>query len=481
METECRAQGLKFQGLDSRVVVGDFDGGAISSDGGGLLLREVEKRLHIIERFASCFTDHRDANLIEHTVEDLVAQRVYALALGYEDLNDHDLLRTDPLLATLVGKKDPSGQDRARERDRHKALAGKSTLNRLELGGPALDPSNRYRKIVADMEKIDRFLIDVFLSMHEQVPERIVLDLDATDDRIHGGQAGRFFHGYYGDYCFLPLYIFCGDHLLCARLRSSNIDASEGSVAELERIVAQIRKRWPRVAIVIRGDSGFCREAIMAWCEANAVGFVLGLAKNARLKEILGPELAQARGLYDETKRASRVFKAFLYQTRESWSRERRVVGKAEHLEKGSNPRFVVTSIAAEEMDARHLYEREYCARGEMENRIKEQQLDLFSDRTSTHEMRSNQLRLLFSSVAYTLVNALRHCGLRGTAMERAQCGTIREKLFKIGAQVKLSVRRVLVSFSSAWPFREMFAAALRNIRTLIAHPLPPPHVPQIC
>jgi len=485
MKTECRAQGLEFQGLNSRAVAGNFDGGAISSDGGGLLLREVEKRLRVIERFAACFTDHRDPDLIEHTVGELAAQRVYALALGYEDLNDHDLLRNDPLLATLAGKADPTGASRVRERDRGKALAGKSTLNRLELTGEAVDPKNRYRKIVADMGAIERFFVDVFLSLHKKAPKRIVLDLDATDDRIHGGQAGRFFHGYYGDYCFLPLYIFCGDDLLCAKLRPSNIDASAGSVEELTRIAGRIRERWPKVKIVIRGDSGFCREEIMAWCEANAVDFVLGLAKNPRLKEILAAELDEARRLHEESGNASRVFKDFLYRTRESWSRERRVVGKAEHLEKGSNPRFVVTSIAPEEMDARTLYEREYCARGEMENRIKEQQLDLFADRTSAHEMRSNQLRLWFSSVAYTLVNALRRFGLRGTDMERAQCGTIREKLFKIGAQVKVSVRRVLISFSSAWPWREIFVAVLRNLQkiriNLIAPSLPPPRVPQIC
>jgi hypothetical protein len=452
-------------------VVGGFDGGALTSDGGAMLLREVEARAGVVRRLAGCFTDHRDADLIEHTVEELVGQRVYGLALGYEDLNDHDRLRQDPLLAVLAGKSDPTGSDRVRERDRGKALAGKSTLNRLELTGAAVDPGNRYRKIVADQRAIERSFVDLFLDLHDKAPERIVLDLDATDDPVHGEQTGRFFHGYYGCYCFLPLYIFCGDHLLCARLRSSNIDACAGSVEELTWIVARIRERWPKVRIVVRGDNGFCREEIMAWCEANGVDFLLGLAKNARLKAILADSLAEARSCFEASGEASRVFKDFVYRTLDSWTRERRVVGKAEHLAKGANPRFVVTSIGAEEMDARTLYEREYCARGEMENRIKEQQLDLFADRTSTHEMRSNQLRLWFSSAAYSLVNALRYLGLRGTPMERAQCGTIRTKILKIGAQVKVSVRRVLVSFSSGWPWRELFAAILRNIRA--ARPAP--------
>jgi hypothetical protein len=341
-----------------------------------------------------------------------------------------------------------------------------------------VDASNRYRKIVADTDKIERFFVDVFLSLHQEAPRRIVLDLDATDDRIHGNQAESFYQGYYGCYCFLPLYIFCGEHLLCAKLRPSNIDGAHGSVEELTRIVAQIRESWPNVEIVIRGDGGFCREEIMAWCEANAVGFVLGLAKNSRLKTIVSEELNEASRLYEETQQAARVYKDFTYRTLDSWSRERRVVGKCEHLAKGANPRFVVTSIPASEMDARQLYEDEYCARGEMENRIKEQQQDMFADRTSTHEMRSNQLRLWFASVAYTIVNALRQFGLRGTRMERAQCGTIREKLFKIGAQVQVSVRRVVARFSSAWPLREQFRAVLRNIQAiaprsaaLIPHP----------
>jgi hypothetical protein len=321
---------------------------------------------------------------------------------------------------------------------------------------------------VAKGEEIERLFVDVFLQMHHEAPQRIVLDLDATDDPVHGEQEGRFFHGYYMNYCYLPLYIFCGDHLLCAQLRSSNIDASAGAVEELERILSKIREQWPGVEIVIRGDSGFCREGIMSWCESNGVDYILGLARNERLVDILKEELDQVRLAYEESGRSSRMFKDFEYRTLKSWSRSRRVIGKAEHLSKGSNPRFVVTSISAEEMDGRTIYEHEYCARGEMENRIKEQQLDLFSGRTSTSWMRSNQLRLWFSSVAYVVMNALRVFGLKGTKMARAQCHTIREKLFKIGACVKVSVRRVLVSLSSGYPYQALFATVFRNLRFLV-------------
>ena len=445
-------------------MVARFDGGRISSDAGGLLLRETERLTGIIHQFASCFTDHRDPELIEHTVEELVAQRVYALALGYEDLNDHDDLRHDPLLAVLVGKKDPLGQTRGRKRDRGKALAGKSTLNRLELTPVRANAKSRYKKITLDRRAVQRLFTDVFIQSHNRPPKRIVLDLDATDDAIHGQQSGRFFHGYYKSFCYLPLYIFCGEHLLCARLRPSNIDASAGSVKELRRIVGQIRKHWPTVQIVIRADSGFCRENIMAWCEAHDVDFVLGLAKNKRLIQEIENELAQAKHQYEETQQASRVFKDFEYQTLKSWSRSRRVIGKAEYLFKGPNPRFVVTSLSADEFDARSLYEKEYCARGEMENRIKEQQLCLFADRTSAATMRANELRLWFSSIAYTLMNALRRLGLKNTKMSKARCDTIRLKLLKIGAQVRITFRKVWVSMSQSCPYRHIFRQVYDNL-----------------
>jgi len=346
MKTECKQTRIEFQGLARRRVVGKFDGGALTSDAGGLLLGEVEARCGVIADFAQCFTDHRDEESIEHTVAELVAQRVYGLALGYEDLNDHDDLRHDWLLATLVGKLDPTGGGRVRERDRGKALAGKSTLNRLELTPADADGSSRYKKIVARGEEIERFFVELFLRLQREVPERLVLDLDATDDPLHGAQQGRFFHGYYKEYCYLPLYIFCGDDLLSATLRPSNIDAPAGAKEQLERIVAQIRERWPEVSIVIRADSGFCREELMAWCEGNDVDYIFGLAKNERLKKEIEWELAEAKARHEVSGQPARLFKDFRYRTRKSWSRERRVIGKAEHLAKGSNPRFVVTSIA---------------------------------------------------------------------------------------------------------------------------------------
>ncbi len=465
MQTECTQRTFQFHTRSGRDVVARFDGGTITSDGGGVLLGEVERRTAIVRQFAACFTDHRDPELVEHKVEELVAQRVYGLALGYEDLNDHDELRTDPLLATLVGKKDPSGADRVRARDVGKALAGKSTLNRLELTTQDAGPESRYKKIVVNGAAVDRLLVEVFLQAHEQPPERLVLDLDATDDPVHGRQEGRFFHGYYGCYCYLPLYIFCGEHLLCARLRPSDRDASAGTVEEVQRIVEQLRARWPQVRIILRADSGFARETIMAWCEASGVDYVLGLAKNARLNRILGKELHQAQIACERTGQPVRAFKDFTYKTRKSWSRERRVVGKAEHLPDKSNPRFVVTSLSPEEWDARALYEDLYCARGDMENRIKEQQLYLFADRTSAATMRANQIRLWFSSVAYLLLQALRRLGLQGTALARAQCDTIRLKLLKIGAQVRLTVRKVWVSLATSSPYADLFAQAYHNLR----------------
>ena len=446
MTTECNQFVFRFHPQKRREIRAQFSGGAITSDGGGLLLREVEKRIGILCQFAACFTDYRNPDLIEHPVNELVAQRVYGLALGYEDLNDHEELRKDPLLAVLVEKEDPDKE----------ALAGKSTLNRLELSGEKIRQKERYKKIVLDHGAVDRLLVDVFLQAHQEAPKEIILDLDATDDPLHGQQEGRFFHGYYGHYCYLPLYIFCGEFLLCARLRSSNIDASAGSVEELQRMVAQIRSTWPQVRIVVRGDSGFCREELMAWCEANRVEYLLGLAKNERLKAEIVQEMGEAKAQYQQTGSAARLFKEFVYQTRESWSRARRVVAKAEHLEKGENPRFVVTSLGGESWPAQALYEQHYCARGDMENRIKEQ-LMLFSDRTSTHSLRSNQLRLYFSSIAYVLLQMLRRLGLAGTELAQAQCSTIRLKLLKIGALIHITVRKVWISLAGGYPYVTLF------------------------
>lgn len=457
MQTDCTSRRFEFQDLGRRQVVADFDGGEICSDAGALLLREVERRRGILRRFARCFHDFRNSGLIEHSVEELVSQRGYALALGYEDLCDHDHLRSDRLLAVLAGKKDPSGADRRQESDRGKPLAGKSTLHRLEWGLKQA-PQDRYRRIAIDPEAVDRFFVEVFLDGHQRPPRQIILDLDATDDPLYGKQEGRFFHGHYGCHCYLPLYIFCGTHLLCSRLRRSDIDASAGSVEELSRIIGQIRQRWPRVHILVRGDSGFAREELMSWCEQHRVDYVLGLARNARLEEALAPAFERTEDLCAESGQPERVYDEFLYQTRDSWSRKRRVIGKAEILERGPNPRFVVTSLPASKADAVKVYEKIYCARGEMENRIKEQQLYLFADRTSAHLMRVNQIRLWFSSVAYVLLNELRRLGMRGTALARARCDTIRTQLLKIGARVFLSVRRIAFSLHSSHPHQALFS-----------------------
>src|SRR4051812_24222108 len=467
MGTQCNPAYLDFPMLGSRQVLADFDGGAISTDGGALLLRETERLTGIIRQFAACFTDHRNPDLTEHTAEELIAQRVYALALGYEDLNDHDDLRRDPLLAAVVGKTDPTGKTRQRNRDHGKALAGKSTLNRLELTPVGADKDSRYKKVVCRTHDVERLFVSLFLQAHARPPERIVLDLDATDDPIHGHQLGRFFHGYYKNYCYLPLYIFCGDHLLCARLRPANIDASAGAVKHLRRIVAQIREAWPEVRVLIRGDSGFCREEILRWCEDNGVDYLVGLAKNKRLSGMIVEELEQARVGFEETRQPARIFKELRYQTLDSWSRERRVVAKAEHLEKGSNPRFVVTSLSIEDRPAAALYEEDYCGRGEMENRIKEQQLHLFADRTSASTMRANQIRLYFSSIAYVLLEALRRLGLAGAGLSEAQCQTIRLKLLKIGALVCVTVRKVWVSLASSCPYAEVFRRVHANLGRL--------------
>lgn len=463
--TKCTQPSLEFHPLGRRELTARFDAPAITSDAGGLLLRELDLKFGLIEQFARCFEDYRKPLYTVHSVKELLSQRIYGIALGYEDLNDHEQLRHDPLMAVLAGKTDPSPQEGF-------ALAGKSTLNRLELTPVGANEGSRYKKIVARHRDMDEFFVNAFLQIHSNPPKRIVLDLDATDDPLHGHQWGRFFHGYYQCYCYLPLYIFCGSHLLCAKLRPSDIDAAAGSVKQLDRIVKQIRAKWSGVQIVIRADSGFCRDNIMSWCESNQVDFILGLPKNARLKRILGKELHDAKQQFEATGNAARVYKDFRYRTRKSWARERRVIGKAEHLAKGENPRFVVTSLSIDALDAPTVYEKQYCARGDMENRIKEQQRYLFADRTSASTMRANQLRLWLSSVAYVLVNTLRELGLKGTEFEKSQCHTIRLKLFKIGAAIRVTVRKVWVSLSTSYPYAETFLRVLDNLQSL---PVPRP------
>jgi hypothetical protein len=465
MSTECTQKSFGFHPHFQRRVEANFKGGRISSNGGGVLLREVERKTGMLKRLAKCFEDRRQPGLIEHQVEELVAQRVYGLALGYDDLNDHDDLCRDPVLALLAGKRDVEGQQRRRAEDRGKALAGKSTLNRLELSGQSVSEEERYKKIAFGPEGADRLLVDLYVEAQQSPPEEVVLDLDATDDPVHGDQEGRHFHGYYRHYCYLPLYIFAGRHALCARLRPSNIDAAAGALEEVKRIVGQLRACWPEVRITLRADSGFCREEIMAWAEDNGVDYVFGLAKNNRLRQQLSTAMTEAHARQEATGEAARVFAQFQYRTRKSWSCDRRVVGKAEVLEKGENPRFVVTSLSAARWEKQALYETLYCARGEMENRIKEQQLELFADRTSTGRMASNQLRLYFSTFAYQLMEGLRRLGLTGTRMARAQCGTIRLRLLKIGALIRISVRRVVIAFTSGCPDADLFARAWEALR----------------
>jgi Transposase DDE domain group 1 len=450
MQTECIADLFGFEPVERRRVEASFDGGQMTSDGGALLLGRTARAIGLIDRFAGCFVDHRNPELIEHEIVTLVGQRIYGIALGYEDLIDHDQLRHDPVLAALGGKLEARRSSCA-------ALAGKSTLNRLEL---SRSEPTRYHKIGHDGAAIERLFVDLFLEAHAAAPAEIILDLDATDDPVHGEQEGRFFHGYYGGYCYLPLYVFCGRHLLAAKLRPANIDGSAGALEEVERIVEQIRARWPEVRIVLRADSGFAREALMAWCEAHGVDYLFGLARNVRLEAEIADELAEAAGESAARDQAARRFKDFMWTTRDSWSRRRRVVGKAEHTPKGSNPRFIVTSLGAQDYDARALYEDVYCARGEMENRIKEQQLDLFADRTSAATMRANQLRLWFASMAYVLMAALRRIGLVGSQFADATCGTIRLKLLKIGALVRLSVRRLKLAMASVFPYQPEYRSA---------------------
>jgi hypothetical protein len=453
MQTDCTTKLFEFEAVDRRAVVAGFDGGDITSNAGALLLGQVDRGLGLVRRFAECFTDRRDPRYVEHQIETLVGQRIFGLVLGYEDLNDHDELRKDPAFTVLAGKLAPV------LRSDCEALAGKSTLNRVE-HTPKRDGA-KYHKIDCDQAQVDTLLVDVFLEAHERAPREIVLDLDNTDIPLHGMQEGRFFHGHYEEYCYLPLYIFCGRYLLLARQRLANVAGSEGAVEEVARIIAQIRQAWPRVRITLRADSGFCNDKMMSWCEANRVDYVFGLARNSRLEAALTEQLTQARHLCESSGKPARVFRDFQYRTLDSWSRTRRVVGKAEHTLDGANPRFVVTSLKCTRVasDARALYEDLYCARGEAENRIGEQ-FEMFADRASSATMSANQLRMSFSAMAYVLVDTLRRVGLRHSQFADASAQTIRLKLLKLGAQVRTSVRRIHFAIASGCPNKAEFALA---------------------
>jgi hypothetical protein len=452
--TECNQSGFGFEACGKREIVARFDGGTISSDGGAFLLRQTDQRLNLIARLAECFLDGRNQDLVEHTIAEMLAQRIYGLALGYEDINDHEQLRKDPVFGILAGRE-----------DLEQPLAGKSTLNRMELGTGIND---RYKKITFWKEAVDELLVKLFLEAHESAPPEIVLDVDTTDLPLHGKQEGRFFHGYYDNYCYLPLYVFCGDHVLCARLREANHDASFGCLTEIRRIVTQIRAVWPEVKIVLRGDSGFCRNELMSWCENNGVDFVFGMSRNRKLRRIIGGEMHAATQQWNETGKPARIFTEFEYRTgktkKSGWDCERRVVAKAEHIDGKENPRFIVTSLTSERWVARALYEDLYCERGDMENRIKEQ-FSLFADRVSAETMRANQLRLYLSAMAYVLVSGLRRLGLKATELAQAQVSTIRLKLLKIGAQIRVTVRKVWISMASSYPWQDLYQQVWTNLR----------------
>ena len=452
--TECTQSRFGFEACGKREVVGRFDGGTISSDGGAFLLRQTDQRLNLLPRLAECFMDGRKQEQVEHSVLEMLSQRIYGLALGYEDINDHEQLRKDPVFGILAGSPELD-----------EPLAGKSTLNRLELGTGQKD---RYKKITYWRDAIDELLVKLFLESHPAVPEQIVLDVDTTDLPLHGKQEGRFFHGYYDSYCYLPLYVFCGEQVLCARLREANHDASFGTRAEIQRIVTQMRAAWPEVKIIVRGDAGFCRNELMSWCESNGVQFVFGMARNQRLRKIIGAQMHEATEQWQQTGKAARVFNEFEYQAKKTkkggWDRARRVVAKAEHIDGKENPRFVVTSLSSEEWAAQALYESLYCARGDMENRIKEQ-FSLFADRVSTETMRANQMRLYLSAMAYILMSGLRRLGLKATELASAQVSTIREKLLKIGAQIRVTARKVWVSMASSYPWQDLYQQVWLNLR----------------
>jgi hypothetical protein len=452
--TECNGDRFEFASVQgTRPIVAEFSGGTISSDGGGLLLQETDSKMNLLRRFSQCFADGRNQDLIEHSVEQMIRQRVFAMALGYEDLNDHDQLRQDPLLGAMAGKAQPGTE----------ALAGKSTLNRMELGTGI---ATRYKKITFWRDSVDELLVDVFLEAHPAPPQRIVLDIDTTDMALHGNQEGKFYHGYYKQYCYLPLYLFCGDHVLCARLRPSSIGPAVGSRKEVERIVRQIRQRWPEVEIILRGDSGFCSDELLTWCEQNQVDYVVGMARNQRVEGLIAGPMAEAKQQFEATQQPARIFVEFQHETlKGTWGKKRRVVAKAEYIDGKSNPRFIVTSLDSERWEKQKLYEELYCARGDMENRIKEQFV-LFADRVSASTLRANQLRIYLSVMAYTLMNGLRRLGLQATTMATAQVGTIRLKLLKIGALIKVTVRKVWVRMASSYPYQALFSEVLQQLRT---------------
>lgn len=439
MQTDCNSSSIAFTPLGRRKLLAGFDGGKITSDAGALLLREVAAKTRLFQRMAAAVPDPRHPLLIQHDQQTMFAQRVLGIACGWEDLNDHHGLRIDPLMQVATDH----------DADENHPLASPATLCRLE------------NRISHDgCVKLSALLVELFIESFEAPPQELVLDFDATDDPIHGQQEGRFFHGYYDNYCYLPLYVFCGQKLLVSYLRPSNIDAAKHSRAILKLLVDRLRQQWPAVKIIFRGDSGFCRWKLMRWCDRHNVDYVIGLARNKRLEQIADPSMQEAQRQYEQSGQKQRIFSDFMYAAG-SWDHQRRVIHKAEHSSRGDNPRFIVTS---RDDDAQGLYDQIYCARGEMENRIKEQQLGLFAGRTSCHHFNANQFRLLLSSFAYTLIQTLRSMALAGTDLATAQASTIRTKLLKIGAVITISVRRIVLQLSSAYPLKELFQKVVRRL-----------------
>jgi hypothetical protein len=488
LTTDSTPKQFKFEREKSRPIVVNFQGGKVTSDAGLSLIAEIDRKLQITSRLAKCFQDYRNPDKTLHPIESLLAQRIYGLIMGYEDLNDHEELRHDPMFALALGKN-------ISQKNEPLTLAGKSTLNRIEHCPENVEQGveSRYHKISHSQEEIEKLFVDIFLESYSSPPRQIILDLDVTDDLVHGNQEQVFFNTYYGGYCYAPLYIFCGKHILAAKLRASNVDPAEGALSELQRVIIQIRKKWNDVEILVRGDSAYSREDIMEWCESQIkVDYVFGLPQNSRLIKMT--TLTQSKAKQEFEQKLSTVvsfletlfvpdielpelasylienstwYKTIDYQTHKSWSRSRRVVTKVEYGAKGTNIRFVVTSIPTNKMPPSEVYTQKYCPRGEMENRFKEQQLELFSDRTSTHTFAGNQLRLWFSSIAYVLMNALRNKCLVKTELQNAQVGTIRTKLLKLGALITVSTRRVLIAINSSCPYKDIYATAYRCLQLL--------------
>lgn len=433
--TNCISLNYQFSKVKNRKLEINFTGGDISRDGGALLLKEADNRLGITNQLEKMFPDQRDPSKIIHSLTTMLKQRIYGIALGYEDLNDHDNLRKCLALQTTVG----TDQD----------MASSSTLCRLE--------NKANRQFAVDVHKM---MIDKFIASYTTAPDELILDFDATDDEIHGNQEGRFYHGYYRHDCFLPLYVFCGSKLLVSYLRTSRKDQAKHAWAILSLLVRRLNKAWPSVSIVFRGDGGFCRHQLFDWCDKNNVKYIVGMGQNNKLNKMLEPLMQQANEAFTATKVKQRLFSEFQYQAG-SWSRERKIVGKAEVTSFGDNPRYIVTNLEGKPQD---LYDKIYCQRGNMENRIKEQQLELFADRTSCHKWWSNQFRLLLSSLAYILIEYIRDKLLQGTELAKAQVGTIRLKLFKIGAVIIRNTRRVKFLLSSSYPYQHVWDHIMRKL-----------------